>query len=105
MADLKKLLFRDASEIETIAEDHFGNQVIGGTGHADSQAEIDFPLRGEIEVHGGKDLVLLLEGGKEVRGRTDGTIIFYAASDFLGECVAEFNICREYESLVDIQPM
>src|SRR5260370_39832080 len=105
MADLKKLLFIDASEIETIAEDHFGDQVIGGTSRADAQPEIDFPLRGEVEVHGGKDLVLLLEGGKEIRGRSDGTVIFYAACDFLGEIEAEFHIWRENESLADIQPM
>ena len=61
---------KDASEIETVAEDHLGDQVIGGTCDADTQAKVDFPVGREIEVDGGEYLVLLLTDGVKAR---DGT--------------------------------
>src|ERR1700676_3512941 len=48
------------SEVETIAENHFGNQVIRRTGKAHAEAKVDLPFRREVEVDGWKNLVLLL---------------------------------------------
>jgi hypothetical protein len=35
-------------EIEAVTQNHFGDQMIGAAGEADSEPEIDFPLRREV---------------------------------------------------------
>src|SRR6266581_1243042 len=42
MADSRRLLPKDASEIETVAENHLRKQVIRGARHAHTQPKIDF---------------------------------------------------------------
>ena len=92
---------QDALEIEAIAENHFGNQMIRGMREADTEAEIDFPIRGKIQVDGREDLMLLLSGGKKIRGRTDGAVVFESAGDFFREIVTELEIRRERDTLTD----
>src|SRR5215467_11572469 len=58
-------------EIEAVAENHFGNQMIRGVRHADAQAEIHFPPGGKIQVDGRKELLLLLTYRKKIRRRTN----------------------------------
>ena len=41
--------------------------MIGGTCQSNSQAEIDFPFGREIQIDGGKNLVLLLADGIKKR--------------------------------------
>src|SRR5207248_10515363 len=97
--------YESVSEVEAVAENHLGNQMIRGMGHADAKAEIHFPLRGEIEVDRWKDLMLLLTGGEKIRCRTDRTVVFESAGDFFREVVAELEIRRERHSLMDAVPM
>src|SRR5215470_11080376 len=66
---------------------------------ADAKAKIHFPLRREVQVDGGKNLVLLLADGKKIGSRADGAVILKSAGDFLGEVVAELEIRREGDSL------
>src|SRR5262245_26783601 len=80
------------SEVETIAEDHLGYEVIGGAGQPDTHSEIYFPLRGKIQVDGRENLVLLLCDGIEIRGGANRSVVFEATGDFFGEVVAEFEI-------------
>jgi hypothetical protein len=89
------------SEIEAVAEDHFGDQVIGRMRHAHAHAEIDFPVRREIQVNGRKELVLLLAGGKKIRRRADSAVVFEAAGDFLCEVVAELEVRGKRDALTD----
>src|SRR5260370_2213412 len=100
MADLRRFPHKDASEIETIAENHLGNQVIGRTRYTNTQPKIKFPLGRKIQVDGGQDLLLLLADGVEAGNGAQRSIVFDAASDFLGEIVAEFEIRREHEPLI-----
>ena len=51
--------------IEAAADDTFHDQVIGGTGDANAHAEVEFPLRSEIYVNRGEELLLLLAQGIE----------------------------------------
>ena len=62
------MLPHSQSKVETVAENHFGDEMIGRGG--DAEAEIDLPFRGEIQVDSWKNLVLLKAGGQEVRGWT-----------------------------------
>jgi len=39
-------ILEENSEIETITENHFSDQMIGRAGEADAEAEIDLPLGG-----------------------------------------------------------
>src|SRR5260370_2924011 len=54
-----------ALEIKTITDDAFQNQVVGRAGKSYAESEINFPLRREIQVDGGKNLVLLLMNREE----------------------------------------
>lgn len=49
----------ERSKIEAVAEYHLHNHMVGAGGHPEADAEIELPLRGEVEVDGGEDLVLL----------------------------------------------
>src|SRR6266481_2334328 len=105
MAGSRRLLPKDASEIETVAENHLRNQVIGCTRDSHTQPKIDFPLGRKIQVNRRKDLLLLLADGVETRDRTQRTVVFQAARDFFREIVAELEIGRENESSVYARPM
>lgn len=62
---------RGASEIEAIAQNHFHDQMVGGSRQTDAEPEINFPLGREVEIHGGENLVHLLRDGIEARDRAD----------------------------------
>lgn len=94
-------VFASILEVEAVAENHFGNQMIGGMRDADAEAEIDFPLRREIEVDDRKELVLLLACGKKIGGRTNRPVVFESTGDFSRKVVAELEIRRECDSLID----
>src|SRR2546427_7843766 len=93
------------SEIEAIAEDHFGNQMIRRVRYAHTEAEIHFPFRRKVQVDGRKNLVLLLTRGKKIRCGTDGAVVLETTSDFFREVVAEFEIRRKRDSLMDRVPV
>jgi hypothetical protein len=59
MFDSPSFLPRDASEIETVAENHFGDQMISRARKPHAQSEIHFPFGREIQVDCGKNLALL----------------------------------------------
>jgi len=75
--------------------------MVGGSGDADAESEVDFPLRRQIQIDGWKDLMLLESRGEEVRGRAYRPVVFDAAGDFLCEVVANFDVGRKDETLAD----
>lgn len=85
-------------KIEAVAEDHFGDEMVGRVRNADAKAEIDFPARIHVKVDSGENLVLLLAGGKKVRGGTERAIVFKPGADFPGQVVAELEVGREDEA-------
>ena len=87
-------------EVEAVAEDHFGDEVIGRTGDTYAEAEVDFPFGGKIEVDGGKELVLLLGDGIEIGSGADGAVVFEAGGNFFGEVVADFDVGGKDEVLI-----
>jgi hypothetical protein len=58
-------------EIKAIADDAFEDEVVGRAGKSPAEAEIDFLLRGEVQVNGGEYLLLLLVDWEEVGGRAE----------------------------------
>jgi hypothetical protein len=64
-------LLKMASEIEAVADDGFGDQVVGRACDAHAYAEVDLPLWREIQVDRGKDLVFLFWDWHEARHRPD----------------------------------
>src|SRR6266700_2037766 len=96
MADSRPLLPKDASEIETVAENHLRKQVIRGARHAHTQPKIDFPLGREVQVNRGKNLLLLLAYRVKARDRAERAVILEASRDFLAELV----VGRENETLI-----
>src|SRR5437870_5302974 len=100
MASSGKHASKDASEVETIAENHLGNQAIRCARHANAEPKIDFPLGRKIQVNGGKDLLLLLANRVKAGDGAERSVIFDAAGDFLAEIVAEFEVRGENEPLI-----
>jgi hypothetical protein len=70
MFDSPLFLPRDASEIETVAENHFGDQMISRARQSHRQSKINFPFGREIQVDCGKNLALLLEATSKKRPQT-----------------------------------
>src|SRR5215831_2226701 len=103
--DSPPVQLRDALEIEAIAEDHLGDQVIRGMRHANTQAEIHFPFRRKIQIDGRENLVLLLTCRKKIRRLTNSAIVFKSAGDFFREVVAELEVGRKRDSLRDAGTM
>src|SRR6266403_4971898 len=93
------------SEIEAVAEDHFGDQVISGSCQSNSKAKIDFPFGRKIQIDRGKNLMLLLADGIEARNGPKGAVVFDATGDFLGEIVTEFEVGRKNDALLDARPV
>src|SRR5580658_3044101 len=89
-----------ALEIKAIADDSFEDQMVGRAGKSHTESEIDFPLRREIQVNRGEDLLLLLMNWQEVGSGPDRAVILQAAGNLGSEVVAEFEIRREHEALV-----
>src|SRR5713226_1106584 len=98
-------LLNSTSEIEAVSEDHFGDEMIRPMCYAHAEAEIHFPLRRKVQIDGRKDLVLLLPGGKKIRCGTDGAVVLETAGDFFREVIAEFEIRRKRDSLMDRVPV
>ncbi len=80
-----------AEEVETAAEDHFDEQVVGAMRSADAYAEIELPIGVEIEIDARDELLLLLTDGIEACDGSVRRIVFEAARDFFGEVVADFH--------------
>ena len=57
-------------EIEAVAKDEFSDQVIRDAGHTHPKAEIDLPLRSEVQVDRRNNLMLLL--GNSIKSDPSG---------------------------------
>src|SRR5215472_13266204 len=69
--------------------------------HADAQTKIHFPFRRKVQIDGRKELMLLLSDGEKIRCRANSAIVFKSAGDFFCKVVAELEIRRERDALVD----
>src|SRR5512137_2222767 len=86
------------SEIEPVPQDEFQNEMIGGSGHADAGAEIDFPLRREVQINGGKDGMLLFTERIKAPDRAQSAIVFNPRLNLGMNVVTEFEIGRELDA-------
>ncbi len=58
-----------AAPVEAAPEDSFDDEVVGGGGDTDADAEVDLPLGRDVEVSDGEELVLLIVGRRAVEDR------------------------------------
>jgi len=93
-------LLSPGSEIKAITQNHFGNQVVGRARETDTEAEIDLPLRSDIQINRRENLVLLLRDRIESRDWADRTVIFQTSRDFRSQIVAEFEVRRKDNALL-----
>lgn len=87
-------------EVKTITEEDLRDQVVGGAGKTDTEAEIDFPLRSDIQIDCWEYLVLLLRNCLKPSHWTDRTVIFQTSGNFRREIATEFEVRREDYALV-----
>src|SRR5581483_11688852 len=83
---------------EPIAEDHLHQQVVGAAGGADADTEVELPLRAEVEVDGGHDLVLLLAQRVEVADGSQPAVVLQAKRRALRHVEAELRVRRELKA-------
>ncbi len=69
--------------VETPAEDALDDPVIGRRGWSDADAEIDLPLRRDIEIDRRKDLLLLVVQAGDVRDAAVVSVVLESSADFL----------------------
>src|SRR6266702_3145161 len=87
--------------VKAATDDAFDDEVVGGGSGADAEAEIELPFGRDVEIDRSKKLLLLLPCGIELGGGTKGTVILQSACDLFREVVAEFEIGRETDSLMN----
>src|SRR5260370_2418568 len=104
MADSRRLLSKDASEIETVAENHLRKQVIRGARHAHTQPKIDFPLGREIQVNRGKNLLLLLAYRVKAPDRTERAEILHASRYFLVQIEPQLTFAHNNQTVFPTSP-
>src|SRR5437870_8185989 len=75
-ATLPQANFSGASKVEAIPENQLADEMVGRARDADAKAEIDFPLRRDVEVDGRKNLVLLLAHRVEARHGSKRSVVF-----------------------------
>ena len=66
-------------------EDAFHDPVIGGGRWPDAHAEVDLPLRRDVQVDGREDLLLLVVQAGDVRDAAVVGVVLDSAGDLLGE--------------------
>ena len=91
--------------VETPAEDAFDDQVVGGSGSADTNAEVDLPFRRDVKIGDGEDLLLLVVEWIERPEASVVGIVFDAAADLSCEVVAHLCSRSEPEALVHVRAM
>ena len=79
-------------QVARIFGNAFYDEVVCGSGNADSDAEVNLPGWGDVEVGDGEELVLLIVERGAVKDGTGGTVEFDAGFDLPGEVVADFEI-------------
>src|SRR5438105_5310390 len=88
------------------ADDGFHDQMVGGPGGANADAEIDFPLGRDVNVNRGYKLLLLFVQRIEVTDRPESAVVFQAAAYYFAvacpvrpeKIVADSEIRRELYS-------
>src|ERR1700674_3866578 len=86
---------------EAPPEDALDNQMIGGSGCADADSEVELPLRPQIEVNRRNELLLLLVEWIEDRDRSVPRVIFQPASDSFGEIIARLHVGGKHYALMN----
>ena len=84
------------------SDDSFDDQVIGGTSYTHTHAKIQFPVRGNIQIDGGKKLLLLFRDRVKAAYRAQCAIVFKTRGKNFGEILRDCYVRRELKSLRDI---
>ena len=87
-----------AAKREATAYDHFQDQMICAARHPDADPKVELPLRRDIEIDGGKDLMLLFTLWIKTAQRSERSVILKAAIDRLRDRVGDFEIRRELKA-------
>src|SRR5262249_35669052 len=90
---------------ESSPNDPFDDQMVGGAGQSPTDAEIDLPVRRNIQIDRGKNLLLLLSDRIKVADRPQSPVVFQAAGDYFGKIVGNFSIRGKLEALADVDTM
>ena len=69
------------AQLEPVAYDELDDQVIGAAREAETDSEVDLPIRREVQVENGEYLVLLVVPGVEPPDRAQGAVVLGADGD------------------------
>src|SRR4029077_9480154 len=77
------------------------DQVIGGARRSDADSEVELPLRAEVDVDAGEELLLLIAQSVESAQRAVSGIVLEPSCNLFCEIVAYFHVGRESHAPVD----
>ena len=81
-----------APEIKAAAEDHFDQQVVRASRQTYADAEVEFPVRAEVEVDRRKYLVLLVRHSVKTCHRAERPIVFEPHIDSPRDRIADLEV-------------
>src|SRR6476646_673711 len=90
------------SPAESAANDGFNDQVVRRPGDSPADTKVEFPFRRDIQVNGGKELLLLVGYRIKAADRAKRAVVFQSGAEGLGEIVRHFDIGRELKAQVDV---
>ena len=92
-----------SAPFEAASDDALDDPVVGGRGGAD--AEVDLPVWADVEIDGGKQLLLLNMQTGDLRDAAIIGVVFETAGDLLGEVVTDFDGRRKVQAQIDVGAM
>src|SRR5690242_2763645 len=80
---------------KAVPDDHLQDQPVGAARGAYPGACIELPVRRQIQVHAGEDLLLLFRQRIEIPDRPERTVVFEPQRNLLGDVIAHLHVRRK----------
>src|ERR1035438_7074908 len=85
--------------IEPVSQYRLHEQVIRRLRHSHPDAEVEFPILSEVDIHRRQYLLLLIPNRVEAGNRTAGAVILQAERHLFRHVIAELHVGRKHKSL------
>src|SRR5882757_5336720 len=86
-------------------DDRLHDQVVRPRCRSDSDAEVDLPFGGDVQVRDSEDLLLLVVQGIETSDAPVVGVVLYSAADLFRKVIADLASGSEADALCDIRAM
>jgi hypothetical protein len=91
-------------ELKPPPQNHFHQQMIGAAGHTDAGAEVELPVRTEVQVDGRENGLPLVTERVETSDGAERTVILDANRDLFRDVVAYLDVGAKVTPLLTSNP-